>query len=63
MTSIADWMKVNCLKLNNNKMEVLIFGNNHSPWVTSWWPSELGSTPTRQTTAETSAFSLTANSP
>ena len=36
MTSVADWMKDNCLKLNTDKTEVLIFGNTTTPWNDSW---------------------------
>ena len=45
MTSIATWMKENCLKLNQDKTEVQIFSNKNVPWDTSWWASELWPTP------------------
>lgn len=43
--NVSDWMKDNCLKLNPDKTEVLMFGNNTSPWNDTWWPTELGSFP------------------
>ena len=34
-------MKSNCLKLNINKTEVVIFDNSSSPWNSNWWPAAL----------------------
>ena len=34
MTEVAEWMKSNCLKLNTDKTEVVIFANNTSQYLT-----------------------------
>ena len=49
MNSIANWMRDNCLKLNSDRTEILIFGSN-----TNLWPP---------TMTRISASYSTANSP
>lgn len=39
-------MSQNCLKLNANKTEVVLFGNDPTFWNASWWPDTLGPVPT-----------------
>ncbi|XP_078542281.1 cyclic nucleotide-gated channel beta-3 [Lissotriton helveticus] len=46
MTNIANLLRDSSLKLNSDKSEVLIFENNTSVCEDSWWPAELGRTPT-----------------
>ena len=46
MTEVATWMKSNCLKLNSDKTEVVIFGKTTSLWDSTWWLADLGPTQT-----------------
>lgn len=39
-------MAQNCLKLNANKTEVVLFGNDPTFWNATWWPDTLGPIPT-----------------
>ncbi|XP_069069760.1 transcription termination factor 4, mitochondrial isoform X1 [Pleurodeles waltl] len=43
--AVAKWMRNSKLKLNSDKMEVLILGANPSAWDDSWWPTALGAAP------------------
>lgn len=45
MLAISSWMADNCLKLNSDKTEVMIFGNLAPVWSPRWWPSDLGPPP------------------
>ena len=45
MKAVADWMRDSCLKLNSDKMEILILGPTTTAWDDSWWPSALGTAP------------------
>lgn len=45
MSKVSNWMDCNCLKLNANKTEVIIFGNKPSFWIPDWWPPEMDSLP------------------
>lgn len=38
-------MTQNCLKLNANKTEVVLFGNDPTFWNAAWWPGTMGSVP------------------
>lgn len=42
MLAISTWMANNCLKLNSDNTEVLIFGNLFPAWSPTWWPANLG---------------------
>ena len=45
MQGVAEGMKDNCLKLNTDSPEVLIFRKGSAThWNDAWWPSELGPT-------------------
>lgn len=46
MKDISARMKDNCLKPNMGKTEVLIFDKHTALCNDTWWPSELGPTPT-----------------
>lgn len=45
MQAVAFWMVENYLRLNGDKMEVLIFGNQQDIWSEAWWPDTLGPCP------------------
>lgn len=46
INTVGTWMAQNCLKLNTNKTEVVLFGNNPIFWNLTWWPDNMGSLPT-----------------
>ncbi|KAJ1215788.1 hypothetical protein NDU88_003395 [Pleurodeles waltl] len=58
MESVAEWMKNSRLKLNSDKMEVLILGPTPSAWDDSWWPTALGTPPTPTNHARNLGFVL-----
>lgn len=46
LSAMTKWMKYNCLKLNGNKTEVMVVGNQPQVWGPSGWPEKLSPVPT-----------------
>lgn len=51
LKSVDSWMNNNCLKLNSDNTEVLIFGSKHYPDSCNWWPLKMGTPPFPASTA------------
>ncbi|KAJ1163811.1 hypothetical protein NDU88_004263 [Pleurodeles waltl] len=63
MKAVAKWMRNSKLKLNSDKMEVLILGANPTAWDNSWWTTALGAARHPPTMHATWASSSTQHSP